>query len=206
MTRQNKKHEKIMNDSRESITIVRSAPLAGVTGPTNFCLAGTKVKAGFNSAWLQRHGAATGSNIVMTPSAFMTDAAWVEMALGRAKGFRGLPVIRDHPDWWILEIFDGYGSHCNCPKALQMYYDHKIIEVKEEADTSHVCQLHDQDPAKKDKNRDSQWGQSTSTSCFGHPRSRRPVRPLECRPHGRAPRGQQPPDVYQGREKSQPAS
>ena len=37
------------------------------------------------------------------------------------------------------------------PKALKTYYDHKIMQLKEEGDTSQVCQLYDQDPAKKDK-------------------------------------------------------
>jgi hypothetical protein len=36
-------------------------------------LEGTKVKGGYNSAFLQRHGAAPGSSIAMTPTAFMTD-------------------------------------------------------------------------------------------------------------------------------------
>ena len=146
-----KKHEKILHDSRESITLVRCASLAGATGPTNFLLGGAKVKSWYNKPWLQRNGAAPGSSITMTPSAFMTDKAWEEMVLDRARGIRAMPVICNNPGMWVLEILDGFGSHCNCPKALQIYYDHKILQAKEEADTSHVCQLYDQQPAKKDK-------------------------------------------------------
>jgi hypothetical protein len=146
-----KKHEKILHDSRVSITIVRTAATGGATGPTNFCLEGTKVKAGYSSAFLQRHGAAAGSSITMTPTAFMTEKAWVEMAPARAAGIRSMAVIRDHPDWWVVEVLDGFGPHFSSPVALKVYYDSKILQLKEEGDTSQVCQLYDQDPAKKDK-------------------------------------------------------
>jgi ribosomal protein L12E/L44/L45/RPP1/RPP2 len=146
-----KKHEKVLNDSRTSITIVRCASVSGNTGPTNFLLEGAKPKPGFTSAWLQRHGAAEGSSIVMTPSAFMTDSAWEEMSLERAKGIRAMPVIKKHPDFWVLEILDGFSSHHSSPKVLQIYYDHKILQAKEEGDTSQLCQLYDQEPAKCDK-------------------------------------------------------
>ena len=145
------KHEKILHDSRVSITIVRCAAAGGATGPTNFCLEGTKVKPGYTSDFLQRHGAAPGSSIVMTPTAFMTEQAWVEMAEVRAKGMRSMPVIKDHPEYWLVEVLDGYAAHFSSPIALDIYYKHKILQVKEEGDTSQLCQLYDQDPAKKDK-------------------------------------------------------
>jgi hypothetical protein len=74
------KHEKIVNDSRVSITIVRTAATGGATGPTHFLTAGAKVKAGYTPNWLQRHGAAPGSGILATPTAFMTEAARLEIA------------------------------------------------------------------------------------------------------------------------------
>jgi hypothetical protein len=149
--KEKQKHEKILNDSRVSITFVRTAAAGGATGPTNFCLEGTKVKAGYNSAFLQRHGAAPGSTITMTPTAFMTEKAWIEMARERAAGIRAMPFIRDHPDWWVAEILDGFGAHFSSPEALKIYYEMKILQLKEEGDTSQVNQLYDQEPAKKDK-------------------------------------------------------
>ena len=67
------KHEKILADSRVSITILRTAATGGATGPTQFLLEGVKVKTGCTANWLERHGAAPGSGIAMTPAAFMTE-------------------------------------------------------------------------------------------------------------------------------------
>ena len=78
----------------------------------------------------------------------MTREAWLGMAEKRAKGMRSIPVICDHPDWWALE---GAPMHFIDPAVLTIYWDHKIMQGKEEGDTSQVCQLYDQDPAKNDK-------------------------------------------------------
>ena len=71
------KHEKILNYSRDSITILRCASTAGSTGPTNLVMQGNKAKEGNNETFLLRHGAAPGSTIEMSPSAFMTREAWL---------------------------------------------------------------------------------------------------------------------------------
>ena len=146
-----RKHEHINSDSRESITFLRTASTGGATGPTQFLIKGTKVKAGYTKAWLTRHGAPPGSSIVPTPTAFMTEAAWLEMAEDRAKGIRAMPVIKDHPLWWVAEILDGFGAHFMNPQALAIYWRYRIMQIKEEGDTSQVNQLYDRDPAKKDK-------------------------------------------------------
>jgi hypothetical protein len=26
------------------------------------------------------------------------------------KGYRALPVVKDNPQWWMIEIFDGFGA------------------------------------------------------------------------------------------------
>ena len=57
------KHEKILNDSRDSITILRCPSTAGSTGPTNFVMQGNKAKGGYNEKSLLRHGAAPGPTI-----------------------------------------------------------------------------------------------------------------------------------------------
>ena len=145
------KHERILSDSRVSITIVRTAATRGATGPTHFLIEGVKVKAGYTPAWLLRHGAAPGSGIIGTPTAFMTEEAWLGMAEERAKGIRAMPVIKDHPEWWVLDIMGGFVPHFMNPKALAIYWAHKIRQGKEEGNTSQVNQLYDQDPAKKDK-------------------------------------------------------
>ena len=45
---------------------------------------------------------------------------------------------------------DGFGSHLE-GRALQVFADHKILIIKEEGDTSQVCQAYDKDVAKADK-------------------------------------------------------
>jgi hypothetical protein len=146
-----KKHEKVVSDSRESITILRSAAFGGATGPTNFVMKGARVKSGFTPKYLVKHGAAPGSSVVMTPNAFMTESAWLEMAVSRADGIRAMPVIRDHPEWYCFEIMDGFGPHWSNPEVLQIYRDRRILQGKEEGDTSQVCQMYNGEPAKSDK-------------------------------------------------------
>jgi CBS-domain-containing membrane protein len=87
----------------------------------------------------------------MTPNAYMTDEAWKEAAVLLAKGIWSLPVVDDHPDWRFILALDGYGSHVNVYETLEVFVDHKIWLVKEEADTSSACQSYDQSVAKTDK-------------------------------------------------------
>jgi hypothetical protein len=88
----------------------------------------------------------------MTPTAFCTTEVWKEIALKRAKSIRNMdPVIKAHPNWYCIEILDGFAAHFNSPEALQIYYDHKIIQVKEEGDSSQVNQTYDQCVARQDK-------------------------------------------------------
>ena len=46
---------------------------------------------------------------------------------------------------------DGLKQHNIDHETMKIYEDNKIILVTEEADTSHVNQVYDQDPAKSDK-------------------------------------------------------
>jgi len=148
---QKAKHEIIIDDSRCSITLFRVGSTGGSTGPTIFLMKGVKIKEGYTKAWLIQNGAAIGSRIIMTPSAYMTDEAWEAMAEDVAKGIRAMPVIKDHPDWWALFILDGFICHFSSAKVMEIFLKYLILLVKEEGDSSHVCQLYDQDPAKKDK-------------------------------------------------------
>lgn len=96
------------------------------------------------------HGAPAGSKVIATPNAYMTDEVWNGMAESFAEGLRQLPVIRDYPELWMALTLDGYGSHLQ-PEALKVFAKHKILIVKEEGDTSQVCQPYDKQVAKEDK-------------------------------------------------------
>ena len=58
----------------------RSGNAAGNNGPTVFAMAGVRRKAGYTEKFLENNGGAPGTTIVMTDNAFITDAAWEEIA------------------------------------------------------------------------------------------------------------------------------
>ena len=62
-----------------------------------------------------------------------------------------MPVIRDNPQWAILEFLDGFGSHEYEPRALKMRAERNILSAKEESKTSHVKQSYDQFVANNNK-------------------------------------------------------
>ena len=86
----------------------------------------------------------------MTPSAYMTDDAWKETTTGMCEGIRAMEKIKDHGDFWVLLSLHGFGSHLNMD-ALEVSASYKILVVKEEGDSSQVCQAYDQQVTRQDK-------------------------------------------------------
>ena len=86
----------------------------------------------------------------MTPSAYMTDSSYAEIAPVLADGIRKMPFICDHPSWWVVVSLDGFESHVNVYVAQEAFYQRKIHILKEEGDTSHINQAYDQSVAKND--------------------------------------------------------
>ena len=116
-----KKHEKVLQDCRSSITIVRTGTVSGVTGPTIFLLKGTKgVRKSFSDAFLLKHGCAPGSTIIMTENAYMTDDVWMESSMAIVRGYRKLPFVKENPDWFVAELLDGFKSHENVLAAHKL--------------------------------------------------------------------------------------
>jgi hypothetical protein len=87
----------------------------------------------------------------MSPNAYMTDEVYLNLVPFLCKGIRQMPVIEEHPTWWVVLTMDGFGSHVNVHKAQEIFSQHKILVIKEEGDTSHVNQAYDQQVAKADK-------------------------------------------------------
>ena len=100
---------------------------------------------------VSQHGTPVGSHCHPTPNAYFTDDAWLELSTIIAKGIHEMPVVRDHPDWWVYFSLDVFGSHVNLDAANENFTKIKIWIVKEEADTSQTCQEYDRLKAKKDK-------------------------------------------------------
>jgi hypothetical protein len=44
-----------------------------------------------------------------------------------------MPVIKDHPEWWVLDIMDGFVPHFMNPKALAIYWAHKSGRARRRA-------------------------------------------------------------------------
>ena len=148
-----RKQEKNSNDSRESITCLRIGSAAGDEGPRVFLTEGKSLghHRSFNiHNFATTYRAPPGSHVIPTPSVYMTDDTWIELAEPLAKGIRAMSVIKDHPDWWCLLSLDGYGSHLKTD-ALAMFAKYNILVIKEEGDSSHLCQAYDQLVAKQDK-------------------------------------------------------
>ena len=61
-----------------------------------------------------------------------------------------MPIVREYPNLWMTITLDGYGSHLE-GDALKVFADHKILIVKEEGDTSQVCQAYANKVALSDK-------------------------------------------------------
>ena len=86
-----KKHKKLLDDTRMSITIVCTSTVASVTGPTIFLMKGEKRKKAFTDEYLLRNVLAPGSTITTTENAYMTDEAWLQVSKYIVKGYCELP-------------------------------------------------------------------------------------------------------------------
>ena len=59
--------------------------------------------------------------------------------------------VEANPQWWMLEIFDGFGAHLSSLKSAQVRRNHKILSLKEEVDSSQANQSYDRFVAKRYK-------------------------------------------------------
>jgi len=144
-----KKTKKNMDDSRASITSLRIGPASGTQGPFAFLAKGTQMDRK-SITRLPKEQCPAGSQVVMLPSACMTDETWLKSAPMFTKGKHALEVVKDHPDWWMTLTCNGFGSHA-IDRANKIFAECKMSIVNEEGDASQVSQSHDQQVAKKNK-------------------------------------------------------
>ena len=62
-----------------------------------------------------------------------------------------MPVIRDHPDWWMSLSLDGFGAYVHVDAANENFTKLKIYIVKEDVYRSQTCQEYAQLQEKKNK-------------------------------------------------------
>ena len=145
-----KKHEKEIA-GRTSITFTKVIGADGAVGPVFALMAGKTAKKGFTSELMMRYGAPAGSMILMTPTGFMTDETFDAMARNLAEGIRAMPVIKEHPTWWVLLTGDGFHSHKMTLRAQVVLFEYKIMLLIEEGDSSQTNQAFDKHVAKYGK-------------------------------------------------------
>ena len=72
------------------------------------------------------------------------------MAPAFAKGLQDIHVVKNYSDLWMQITLDGFGSHLE-GDALKVFTDHNILIMKEEGDTSQVCQAYENEVSKSNK-------------------------------------------------------
>ena len=62
-----------------------------------------------------------------------------------------MPYVKDNPQWYVIEIVDGFGPHTSSLYAMEEQRKNKIVMLKEEGDSSHVNQGYDKFVSKANK-------------------------------------------------------
>ena len=146
-----KKHQKNLDDSRESITALRTGCAKG-NGPTVFLCKGERVAPGFNQNFFENRGMVGGTCVLMTPSAFMTIEAWRKVVQIIPDALRKhIPILARFQNLWIYTSVDGFGAHTLDAWSNQKLREKRMLMGKEEGDTSDIDQAYDRDAALSDK-------------------------------------------------------
>ena len=87
----------------------------------------------------------------MTPNDVMNDEARLEIITKLCRSIWRQEIFRDHPDWWVLLYPDEFILHINVINDHEIFAEFKIMLIKVEGDTSHVCQAYAQQVSKYDK-------------------------------------------------------
>ena len=88
----------------------------------------------------------------MTENAYLSNTKFDDEIVERlCIGIRDMPVIREHPNWWVELYVDGFSAHTETEKAQLVFREYKILVVKENSATSQVNQAFDRHPAKASK-------------------------------------------------------
>ena len=61
-------------------------------------------------------------------------------------------IVKGNSDWWMIEVFNGFGDHLLSLKVMVRSYNKSILDFKEEENSSHANKLYAKYVAKEDKN------------------------------------------------------
>ena len=105
--------------------------------------------------WLVVQEMVAGSIIVIADNASMTNKAWTHAAPYLMKGYCQLPIVKDDPDWDIIEFLYGCKGHEDCYHSNKVFNDSKWCSIKEKSQSSHASQVYDQKVAQDYKRKAS---------------------------------------------------
>ena len=142
--------------------MVRSGNAANESGPTFILCQGQEANPAFTDVYLQQHGAAPFSKVVMTPSAYMTDETWKFIVPPLTDGWRliirqaaakyGIPA--EKADQLIVALFlDGFKAHTKNLLELIKMAKQNMIACVENRDSSAINQAFDKFVARAGKRR-----------------------------------------------------
>ena len=104
----------------------------------------------FKGNFSTKHGAPPGSKVIPTPNTHMTEKVWNDMAPDFEKVLQYTHVVKNYLYLFMEITLDGIGYNFE-GGDLKVFEDHKILILKEEGDTSQVCQAYDNEVAKSNK-------------------------------------------------------
>ena len=160
-SRDKKKHDNEKGSSRDSVTNIRCGNAANRQAATFILLAGKKRNPDFSDDFLVRNGAAPGSTIIMTESAFLTKVAWSRLVPLLCKSLR--QIVEDAAKTLGIDAhtasklqallaFDGFKCHMD-PEMLVGFADQLILCLVENRDSSAINQAFDKLVARSGKKR-----------------------------------------------------
>ena len=124
------KHEKIIDDNRDSISLLRAGSSDGANRPRIYMKKGVKMYLEtLRGDFEKKRNAPPGSGVYANPNAYLNDETWRNIALALCEEISMMSVVRDYPDCWIVTTLDGFASHLD-PAALLILSNHKILLVK----------------------------------------------------------------------------
>lgn len=130
--------------------MIRSGFPANASGPTFFLPAGTVRNQHFTDSYLERHGAAKFSTIVMTPSGYLTDEAWEIIVPLLLKGIRHkvaeaaktLRIDEETASKLLVGLtFDGFKTHVKNFAELINMAEANVLALVENRDSSEINQV-----------------------------------------------------------------
>ena len=80
--------------------------------------------------WFVTQGVSLGSTIIMMYNVHMTNEAWMHAAQFIMDRYLQVPIVRDNPDWGIVEFLDGFKSHKACFQANKVRTDVNCCSFK----------------------------------------------------------------------------